>query len=327
MWLPWDRLPEEPHAQHARLRDYFCDRDAVATPENGGWRLEFRWPDEPERHVDPMLSDQLKGWAPRLGEMVKTVRRHGRVTTALYDTWTLVSWAEWAAVSRPPRDAHLTILHVDDHRDLMSPRLFAEGGAWRDPIAGGPFDFGEPGSVRRALESGAVGMGSFLTPVLHAFPSAEVRHLCQPPKAPATEVFEIHRDLQLDDLIDLDAARPAIRLAPAERPGAGRYMLTPHIGDWLKDLAPGPVLLHIDMDYFNNRFDGDGDWAERAQRLDPPGEAVITRIRSVAEALRRGGLLARIEDAVIAYSPGFFPSELWQAAERALREELEPLYA
>lgn len=327
MWLPWDRLPEDPHARHARLRDYFCDRDAVATPEAGGWRLELRWPDEPERHVDPRLSDHLRGWAPGLGQMVGTVRRQGRVTTALYDTWTLVSWADWAAASRPRRDAHLTILHVDDHRDLMSPRLFIEDGGLRDPIAGTLFDFGDPNSVRRALGSGAVGMGSFLTPVLHAFPNAEVRHLCQPPKAPSTAVFEIQRNLQEDDLIDLDATRPAVRLLPADCHGAGRYMLTPDMGDWLKELASGPVLLHVDMDYFNNRFDGDGDWAERPERLDPPAEAVIARIGSVAEALRRGGLVDRIEDAVIAYSPGFFPSELWDAAERALHEHLGELYA
>ena len=327
MWLPRDRLPEEPHARHARLRDYFCDRDAVATQEDGGWRLDFRWPDEPERHVDPMLSAHLPGWAPGLGQMVETMRRQGRVTTALYDTWTLVSWSEWAAVSRPRTDAHLTILHVDDHRDLMSPRLFLEDGGWRDPIAGGAFDFRVPDSVRRALESGAVGMGSFLTPLLHAFPNAEVRHLCQPPKASSTAVFEIQPHQQRDDLIDFDAMRPAIRLAPADHHGAGRYMITPEIGDWLKDLAPGPALLHIDMDYFNNRFDGDGDWAERPERLDPPTEAVIAGIRRVADALRGGGLLARIEDAVIAYSPGFFPSEFWGAAERTLRGELEELYA
>lgn len=325
--MPWDRLPEEPHARHARLRDYFCDRDAVATPEAGGWRLNFRWPDEPERHIDPLLTDHLKGWAPGLGQMVEAVRRQGRVTTALYDTWTLVSWARWAAASGTRRDAHLTILHVDDHRDLMSPRLFVGDGGWRDPIAGGLFDFGEPESVRRALGSGAVGMGSFLTPVLHAFPNAEVRHLCQPPKAASTALFEIQPHLQEDDLIDLDARRPAIRLHPAVGCGAGRYMLTPDISEWIENLASGPVLLHVDMDYFNNRFDGDGDWSERAERLDPPAEAVIARIRSVAMALRRGGVVDRIEDAIIAYSPGFFPSELWDAADRALRGTLGELYA
>ncbi|WP_201765244.1 hypothetical protein [Phenylobacterium zucineum] len=298
----------------------------MATPEDGGWRLDFRWPDEPERHVDLMLAEHLEGWAPGLGQMVEAVRRQGRVTTALYDTWTLVSWAEWAAASRPDPGARLTILHVDDHRDLMAPRLFVEDGGWRDPITGGAFDFRRPDSVRRALESGAVGMGSFLTPVLHAFPNAEVRHLCQPPKAPSTAVFEIQRRLTPDDLIDLDAMRPAIQLVPDVHAGAGRYMLTPDVQDWLKDLAPGPVLLHIDMDYFNNRFDGDGDWAERPERLDPPAEAVIANIGSVADALQRDGLVSRIEDAVIAYSPGFFPSELWNAAEHALREHLGELY-
>ena len=327
MWLPRDRLPEAPHARHARLRDYFCDRDAEATPENGGWRLDFRWPDEPERHVDLTLSKHLQDWGVGLGQMVEAVRRHGRVTTALYDTWTLVSWARWAEATKADPNACLTILHVDDHRDLMSPRLFLQDGAWRDAIAGGAFTFERSSSVQRALESGAVGMGSFLTPVLHAFPNAEVRHLCQPPKAPSTTFYRIDRDVVRDDLIDLDAIRPAIDLAPADGYGAGRYVLTPHLQHWLQDLEPGPVLLHIDMDYFNNRFDGDGDWAERPSRLDPEAGAVVEHIRRVADALRTEGLLSRIEDAVIAYSPGFFPSEFWGAADRTLRETLGELYA
>ncbi len=33
---------------------------------------------------------------------------------------------------------------------------------------------------------------------------------------------------------------------------------------WSNDLGPGPILVHIDMDYFNNRYDGDSDWAKCA---------------------------------------------------------------
>ena len=106
----------------------------------------------------------------------------------------------------------------------------------------------------------------------------------------------------------------------------GRYRATNDLNDWLADIGDGPVLLHVDMDYFNNRYDGDGDWIDRMRRLDPPLDAVLAQIDKVAAAMEHGGLIDRIEDAAVAFSPGFFPAELWQPAERRLRERLRRLY-
>lgn len=327
MRVPRVRLPEDPRARHARLRDYFCDRDAEAVADGDGWLLNLYWPDDRDRHVDPSLADHLASWGCGLGGMAHAVRRHGRVTTALYDTWTLVSWSRWAAASGIDSAAPLTILHVDDHRDLMSPRLFLQDGAWLDPIRGAPVRVEDPASVQDALESGAIGMGSFLTPFLHAFPLAEVRHLCQPPKAHGTRDFRIELGIKADDLLDPEMMRPSVNLLPAEGSGPSHYRLTTSHDAWLDQIGSGPVLLHIDMDYFNNRFDGDGDWGDHAERLDPDPDEVTAEIRRMADALRAGELLPRIADAVVAYSPGFFPSELWDEAERTLRDSLGELYA
>lgn len=325
--IPRERLPEDQRARHARLRDYFCDRDADAVADGDEWRLNMHWPADPYRHVDPALADNLAPWDCGLGGMAQAVRRQGRVTTALYDTWTLVSWSQWAASSGFDRTAPLTILHVDDHRDLMSPRLFLREGGWIDPIGGGAVRVEDPSSVQRAMESGAVGMGSFLTPFLHAFPQAEVRHLCQPPKARSTTDYRFEAGTVVDDLLEPGALRPSITLVTEEGTGPGRYRLTPDRDHWLQDLAVGPVLLHLDMDYFNNRYDGDGDWSDRPVLLDPDRGAVMAEIRAVAGALSDRGLLAEVADAVVAYSPGFFPSELWDEAEHTLRDNLGELYA
>lgn len=325
--VPRGRLPEDAHARHAVLRDYFCDRDARATSDGDGWQLDLFWSDEPERHVDPELGQQLGAWNVGLGEMAQAVRRQGRMTTALYDTWTLVSWSRWIAAADVSADTPLTILHVDDHRDLMSPRLFQADDGWHDPITNSAFSVGDPASVLSALQSGSVGMGSFLTPVLHAFHRSEVRHLCQPPKASATQRFTITAGLEVDDLLEPGALRPAIRLkANTAARGPQSYLLTPDIDEWLANVGDGPILLHIDMDYFNNRFDGDGDWQEREPSLNPDRTAVMARIREVAKAISDHGLLPRIADGVVAYSPGFFPSEFWDEADAVLRDTLGELY-
>lgn len=324
--VPLDRLPKGGAARHARLREYFCDRDATAVREGDAWRLDLAFPDDGERHVDAAIPGALAEWpGTGLGSMALAHRRKGRVMTALYDTWTLVGWSEWVARTTHPQDAPLTLLHVDDHRDLMSPRLFVRDGALVDPIAGRPFDVGDPGSVRSSLESGAVGMGSFLTPFLHAFPAATVRHLGQAPKVVGCRDFAIDLKFVGDDLISPGEPRPAVRLADG---GAGpAYRVTDDLDAWTAGLDDAPVLLHIDMDYFSNRYDGDGDWRDRPPPvLDPPRDAVMQRIDEVCAALRASCAYSRIGSAVVAYSPGFFPAEYWSEADRRLRAGLADLY-
>lgn len=174
-----------------------------------------------------------------------------------------------------------------------------------------------------AIESGAIGMGSFMTPFLAAAPQAEVRHLIQPPKGQRTLDFEIRHGVVGDDLIEPGAPRPAVELVPT---GAGtgprRYRMTPSLDDWLSDLDGRRLLLHVDMDYFCNRYDGDSDWRSRVLPLDPPMEAIERRVDEVVAALNKRGLIGRLEDIVVAYSPGFFPAEFWGRTDERLTRGL-----
>jgi hypothetical protein len=325
IFLPSERLPAAPKERHAALREYFCDKDASAIRTHQGWELTLDWPEDAGRHVDPKLTDGLAWWDQQLTRsgMAISTRRNGRILRTLYDSWTLHSWSEWLNRFGTPRTS-IVILHVDDHRDIGSPRLFEEPGCWRDPITGDQVKISNPESISRAIRSGAIGMGSFLTPFLHAFPSSEVRHLCQPPKSIDTQDYHFDLVTQSDDLLDLDARRPAIQLIPSDhQTGPGHYRMTPKIGDWISGIGDGPILLHIDMDYFNNRYEGDSDWLDRRRKLDPPLAIVLDTIDQMVDALGHAGLASRLEDVVIAYSPGFFPGELWQAADERLTAAFE----
>lgn len=322
-----DLLPDDAHARHGRLRTYFCDIDAQALPIEGGWQLDLAWPSDPERHVDIRIRDALSAWGGLALDSMATARyRSGRVLTCLYDTWSLLTWCEWAARAKTLPTDPITILHLDDHRDLMSPRLAIEGDEIVDMITDDPFDVLDPASVLSACNSGAVGMGSFLTPFLLAFPNSDVRHLCQPPKIQGTQDWSFSAAVERDDLLRPGVARPSIALEAAHGTGPGRYRTTNDLEAWLADIDDGPILLHVDMDYFNNRYDGDGDWMDRIRVLDPPLGTVLQRIDEVCAAMRDRGLIERIEDAAVAFSPGFFPAEMWEAADARLRENLARLY-
>ncbi|WP_018240582.1 hypothetical protein [Ensifer sp. BR816] len=317
-------LPSDPAERHAALRDYFCDKDATAADCGDAWELTLAWPADPWRHVDPALATGLAWWGDgvRYETMFEARRRSGKLLRCLYDSWTLASWSEWM-LRQTDRDVAPIILHVDDHRDLGSPRLRAGRGGWYDLISSEPFALTDPISVAHAIASGAIGMGSFMTPFVHRFPRCEVRHLCQPPKVRSTEAYMFEPGLLVDTLLDAHAFRPTITLHPTgQRAGPSTYLLTSSFDEWLAGTEGRRLLLHIDLDYFNNRYDGDSDWSLHAARLDPARDIIMARIDELAGVLSTPDIASRIEDVVIAFSPGFFPAEFWEEADRRLLDGL-----
>lgn len=320
--VPLSSLSADLHQRHAQLRDYFCDKDARATCIDGRWALDLSWSDDPYRYVDPRLDEGLAWWDADIQcqDMAPARKRRGRLLLALNDTWTLESWSEWLA--RTPQHDDIVVLHVDDHKDLDAPRLFNRPDGWFDPIGCRPVDLREPRSVTDAIMSGALGMGSFLTPFLHRHPDTEVRHLCQGPKCTRTVDSQIILESVADALLDPSALRPAISLIADDKgAGRGRYRFTHDLDSWLEGLAKtsAPILFHVDMDYFCNRYDGDSDHIEYPGPLNDALPQILNRINGLTDALHRHGLVERIVDIVVAFSPGFFPAEFWaESCDRLL---------
>ncbi|MBH9553998.1 hypothetical protein [Inhella gelatinilytica] len=245
--------------------------------------------------------------------------REGSITTSLYDQWTLLSWSEWLARKQRGGLERTVIMHVDDHRDLGSPRLHLINGKLVDAITHDVVKLDKPATVIRAIESGAIGMGSFMTPFLWQFPGTEVRHLCQPPKMTAEVRRAYSLGLVADTLLDPVARRPAVDLVDAAG-GSGKYLGTYDAQSWTDGIEGLSALVHIDMDYFNNRYDGDSAWTERSPRLDPDLHAMYIKVDELVKALASSKAI--IEDVAIAYSPGFFPGEYWEPVDLRLRAEL-----
>lgn len=320
-----DLLPDEERARVAILKKYFCELAASAEEVTGGWRISLGQPDGEDFYIDPGIMDGLRWWSDNYGPVdvpgiPSAVHRRPGMQLSLNDSWTIYSWSRWLqkSVATGGRPETMTLLHLDDHDDLMTPRVLMEGDAWLDPISGMALDLWRPESVESAVRSGAIGIGSFMAPLLHLFPNVHVRHLCSTEYTKHRQGPHVIRPVRvLDELLAPGLPRPGVEIrrvgeaSPTGGETAHPYLVTDDLGDWLKDLPDGPVLVHVDMDYFNNRFNGDSDWVDDGPKYDPPLADVLGRIDEVFDALERGGVAERVVDFAVALSPGFFPADLW----------------
>ncbi|HET9895052.1 MAG TPA: GNAT family N-acetyltransferase [Streptosporangiaceae bacterium] len=230
--------------------------------------------------------------------------------------------------AQPDQQKPVVVLHADDHQDLMPPRLVARGGALVDLITGRPFDLYRPATVDSAVRSGGISMGSFIVPVLTASRPVHIRHLRMPSgRAQGNQRYRLLLTHDPDTLLAPNEPRPAAELSHLDTPLradqtlVGSYMLTESPGNWIKDLPHDAVLLlHVDCDYFNNRYDGDSDWRNHPVLHDPPKEIVRRVVGQLCDAIREVG--SPFDHAAIALSPGFFPAEYWQSTVESLLETI-----
>jgi hypothetical protein len=337
-----DLLPETIDERSTFLKRYFCEMAATVTAVDGHWSIRLFRPDEAEFYVDPNLDQGLEWWSRNFGkvditEIPLALHRTKGWQLSLNDSWTLYAWSRWLQdCSNSTQIAEcVTVLHLDDHDDLMTPRIILDDSTgFRDLITGAAISLRQPKTVAAAVTSGAIGIGSFMAPFLHKFPNVHVRHLCSTEYTAERKGPHVVLPVEvLDELLAPGSMRPALRLAkvdaadPLEKPEVHPYFVTDDLDAWLKGLPSGPILLHIDMDYFNNRFNGDSDWVDEGPKYDPPLQDVLARIDRVFESLENAGVAERIADFAAALSPGFFPADLWEPSIARIDAHVKRLLA
>jgi hypothetical protein len=336
-------LPEAEAERNELLKKYFCELPASASSAGETWSIHLCRPNNADFYVDPDLNRGLEWWSRHFSEISVpeiplAFHRTRGWQLSLNDSWTLYSWSRWLQDSHITSDTAgtVTVLHLDDHDDLMTPRVLIDAGnGFRDLISGALIDLQQPETVAAGVTSGAIGIGSFMAPLLHRFPMVQVRHLCSTEYTDARKGPHIVCPVDVaDELLAPGSIRPGLRLDKLQDSrdktrvrGSHPYMVTDDLSAWLNNLPAGPVLLHIDMDYFNNRFNGDSDWVDEGPKYDPPLEQVLARIDRVFQSLEDAGVAERVNDFAAALSPGFFPADLWEPSIARIESHVKRLLA
>ncbi|HVF88863.1 MAG TPA: hypothetical protein VNH22_02275, partial [Blastocatellia bacterium] len=293
---------------------YFQRQHVTSERVPSGWRIRTAWSQNGAYYVDPRLSAGLSDWSTYMpvGGIPLAVRQDRGFMLALNDCWSLLSWscklALWQKQGRLP--SRINVVHLDSHTDLNSPRLTYSDGAWLDLLTGKPCDVLDPRSVASAIQSGAIGIGSFIAPLIagnipvdlfHLAPTRHLRH--------APDSYGMRLELRKGDPLFASAERPHIRIDHNSSPS--RYLTTDDVNQMLPEIDPRyPTFLHIDMDYFNNRFDGRPDWEAVRDRHDPALDDTLKNIDRFFEHWIGKGI--SVSDVSVGISPGFFPAEYWK---------------
>ncbi|PSB02361.1 hypothetical protein [Merismopedia glauca] len=334
IFLPIDALPQDKTVRSQLLHEYFVGQYVTSQLIDNVWSIDLHFPDFADYYIDPHLLEGLAWWknGVTISEIPFAVKREPSFQLSLNDSWTLLAWSQWLSsvnIEQTEIPSEIVILHVDDHDDLMSPRVWDKESIWSDAITGESLDLLEPNSVINAIRSGAIGIGSFIVPLLHFIQKVQIRHLCATGYSVARQGwYSLTPTLVSDRLFKPNCKRLAVELQSCQNPSSvienkNTYRVTADLNEWLKDLpANVPILLHIDMDYFNNRFNGDSDWEVHTNRYDPSREEVIASINVMFDVLYQNEVMDKIFNIAIALSPGFFPAELWEPAIEQIRYQL-----
>lgn len=179
--IPAGRLPDERRERDQVLQDYVAERVPDAVRDGDDWAVRLLTPPRADYYIDPRLREGLAWWERFSGPVpIRDIpyarRRRNSVQVSLSDAWTISSWSRLLA-SGVGRQAPVIMLHADDHEDLMSPRLVVRNGTLIDLISGKPVRADRPATIDAAVQSGAIGMGSFMVPMLTVWRDIHIRHL------------------------------------------------------------------------------------------------------------------------------------------------------
>jgi hypothetical protein len=323
LYFDYKSLPSEPVERQSFLLNYFVDHYPACYFDkyHNSWVVKLCRPKFKEFYVDPKIRMGLDFWDRNLNiEMLHMSFRlqQDNYLEALNDNWTIYLWSKWwSNLKTIPNIIH--IIHFDDHKDLMSPLLTYNNGKILDMITRKVVDLKNPESVKSAIESGAIGIGSFITAFLVLLEKKSrvyIHHVTKRPEKICRKSIILEK---IPDTLFVNDKRFKTTLRQyndLESKSVYQYVLHNTVfnlyskGKFISD----EFLLHLDMDYFSNPFDRDSEWKKKNHIFNPPIEVVKKNIEDVMELFSNAKVKTKLQNVSVALSPGFFPAEYWEYA-------------
>jgi hypothetical protein len=276
-------------------------------------------PDMYYHALDPYLTAALARFDPPL--TVDDILAY-HATGNLFDLCFEDSWSGWAIAEHlrcSPKDEDLVLIHLDDHRDIMSTLLeWSDDSRLIEPSTGQRFDPEMPKDWEIAIAYGSVGIGSFITPFYFGGRRTHVRHLNN--AGTSGHRSSVIRKPCSYELIP-GKRFAAVQLTEMnEVPNAGSYVVSSRCDEVLEELPRGRMIVHVDLDFLINDFNGnprDGAGVSGAAFV----QAARCKIDQFFHALHARRV--KVDCWIIATSPGFCSALHWDWMLSAFTEKID----
>lgn len=221
------------------------------------------------------------------------------------DSWTGYFVAKY--LTEQATHEPLVFIHLDDHTDMMSTLLIQTNGGLSDPSSGRPFDPIVPADWKSAIGGGAIGIGSFVTALYYLQQPVHVIHLNH-------AAYDRH-DHRIFSQSITHPLLPQVRFATIQKRAVqsvdelGTYTSGSNVRRLLSMLPQGRVIVHIDLDYFINDYNGNIGTTP-AMPIEKLRERASLLLTTFFEEIRTTGTI--VERWIIATSPGFCSARHWR---------------
>jgi hypothetical protein len=318
--LPKEALSDNVIQRRLVLDDYF-PVDLIPYEElvNNAWKIRTFISTDASFYVDPFIEKALQNFSEPISlmNMSQYWRLFKNSMLSLNDSWSLYYWSllfSWLQ-SKNEIPKKVTLLHVDDHRDLASPLIILnedcksiEATPYRCLFSSQGVDFADPESIANSISVKSIDIASFNSPFLHMCKSSiNMLHLRY---AEVSSQFEKNLSCTFtpDSLLAPGRLRPSLNVGEAS--GSHLYSIATKPEDLFESMHDSSlILLHLDCDAFNNRYNRDSNWTYQKPSVDWNLQQIKDKISDLLKKTCQLSLPVYLN---VALSPGFFPSEYWK---------------
>ncbi len=271
-------------------------------------RFRILGPNMSHMNADPELKEVLA--ESGLNYSADSVLRFHESCSA-YDFSLEDSWSGYfiaKELSKNPDVSTFAVLHLDDHMDMMPALLTSVDGALYDLASGSAFHCKSPGDWEGAIKSGGVGIGNFFTPFFWSMKWVDIVHLSAHPALQREKLKVVLKPLPVP--LTRNTKIIGLRLTDqSDVPAVGSYFRTDDPYEALSMLPKGTVFGHVDLDYFENSYNGRGGLGKNKEKSSISREG-LSRMSSFLGALRETDHV--FKRWIVATSPGFCAARYWK---------------
>jgi len=323
LMLSADAMAEAPAGDlKGLLRREFKNLITWINPARGYFKI--LGPAMPYLELDPQLEHHAGHFIDHYSveNIAQYHRRSGNICWCFEDSWSAFFILEQFCNLNP---GPLAILHVDDHTDMMPAPVSARPDGLVNVPLQARMHRDDPDTIAYAIDSGAIGIGNFMTFLYAAFDALHVRHLGnQPPITDGPRGVTIEA-CTMSAAQDIDGIKLRQHSDPTVTTGGTFYQH--RSAARLLETLPShmPLVVHIDLDYFMNFFDAGNRAPPSDMEEAEIAQAAETKIESLFAALQ-----AHQSDValwIIAFSPGFCPAHHWRRLNDEIVARIEALTA